>query len=149
MIYDLLTWFFSKSSITEGWSFGVSSGDSSSGLNLSPTTSTRQPPHSQIAPPPMLGLAWLQICDYKWCRLLWVLTTMVVCEGGRLGAKISKVKNCLLYGFTWRIESPIYMENTFHINTLIWCNSNILGELSPRFAKVKWYERYRWGLIIN
>ncbi|KAL6316994.1 hypothetical protein AAG906_026689 [Vitis piasezkii] len=40
-------------------------------------------------------------------------------KGGRLGAQISKVKNYFLYGFTWRIKSPIYMENTFHINTLI------------------------------
>ena len=99
--------------------------------------STRQPPHSQIAPPLVLGLKRLQIYDCRWFRLLWVLTvmvaceggrlgallwvltTIVVCEGGRLGAQISKVKNRLLYGFTWRIESPIYMENTFHINTLI------------------------------
>ena len=63
--------------------------------------------------------------------------------------RISKVKNYFLYVFTWRIESPIYMENTFHINTLIWFNSNMFRELSPRFAKVKWYERYRWGLMIN
>ncbi|RVW74997.1 Putrescine hydroxycinnamoyltransferase 1 [Vitis vinifera] len=109
--------------ITEGWSFGVDGGDSSSGLNLSPTTSIRQPPHthSQIAPPPMLGLAWLQICDYKWCRLLWVLTTMVVCEGGRLGAKISKVTELkcggLMVGCTFdhRIANA-YSANMFLVS---------------------------------
>lgn len=29
-------------------------------------------------------------------------------EGGRLGAQISKVKSCLLYGFTRRIEYNLH-----------------------------------------
>ena len=56
------------------------------------------------------------------------LDSMVACEGGRLGAlgldsnggegerlgaQISKVKNCILYGFTWRIESQFTWKISF------------------------------------
>ena len=56
-------------------------------------------PHSQIASPPVLGLAQLQICNFS-----------VVCcgsdnnsgvRGREMGAHISKVKNRLLYAFNW------------------------------------------------
>ena len=34
-------------------------------------------------------------------------------EGGKLGAQISKVKNSILYEFTWRIESQFTWKIPF------------------------------------
>ena len=58
-----------------------------------------------------------------------VLTTMVASKGGRLGVQISKVKN-VFYMDGMRYDLIVrYYEN--------WV------------VRVKWYERYRWDLMIN